>query len=41
MACFPELYNLEWGALYIYSCPNSCPVDQILVEETVYAHSDE
>ncbi|CAK81450.1 unnamed protein product (macronuclear) [Paramecium tetraurelia] len=39
---FPELYNLEWGALYIYSCPSSCSVGgQILVEETVYAHSDE
>ncbi|CAD8068903.1 unnamed protein product [Paramecium primaurelia] len=39
---FPELYNLEWGALYIYSCPSSCQVGgQILIEETIYAHSDE
>ncbi|CAD8086593.1 unnamed protein product [Paramecium sonneborni] len=39
---FPELYNLEWGALYIYSCPSTCSVGvQILIEEIVYANSDE
>lgn len=37
---FKELYNLDWGILAVYSCPNSCVVKDALVEESILIQLD-